>query len=297
MKKEDLIKKLERASLPEIEITSHRERLKKDLLENYFPTKNKWETFLMFRKAAFASLAVIILLLASFYFIYPQYTLAKMEKIVLADPQIKEFLEKGSILKEMKVIGNKGYALISPAQEGELLEIKQEKLAGVLVEVNLKEKRVSRIERITPQIFLDEKEEEKAKEIAKENPEVKKSIPKEAEISEVRSIPSELELIQKGEEIEVSPKEKKATVIYKLNEKKWEGRINLKEEKVEEIEILDEDEKENIKLPTTTDQEELKPSTPEMKTATPTIPSKGEPMMQPSENSDVLLKKVEMELK
>jgi len=261
MKKEDLIKKLERISLPKIELTSHKQRLKARLIDNYFQARRKQEAMLVFRKFAFTSLSLLILAFFSFYLVLPEYTLAKAGKIVLADPQVKDLIERGNVLKEIRVIDNKGYALISPAEEGGLIEVNQEKFAGVLVEVSIKAEKVSQIRRISSSVFFDEKEEERVREIAEESPEIEKNIPKEAEVLRIEGVPSELRLIQKGDAVEVLPKKQKARIIYELDEKKWQGQVDLLEENVENVEALEE---KNLKNSTTVEEESpsssLKPS-------------------------------------
>jgi len=238
MEKEDLIKKIEGTSLPNIEVSSHKEELRRILIEKHFSSREKRETYFVFRKLALATLSLVVLAFISFYLIIPEYTLAKAKRIALANTQVRELIEKGRTSQEIKVIKNKGYVLISPIKEGELIEVGQEKFAGILVEIDLREEKVSEIKRISPSIFLTKEEEEKAKGIAKENLEVKRSVPEEAEISEIRSFPSELRLVQDGEEIVVSPRERKATIIYELGDRKWEGKINMTKEKVENIEFL-----------------------------------------------------------
>lgn len=273
MEKQDLIKKIEEISLPEIEIASHKEKLKNELLENYFQKKKKWEFFVIFRKLAFATLNAAVFISVFSYIVLPQYSLAKTERIVFADPQIKKMMEGGNLSSKIEIVDNKSYVLISPTEEGELIKVGQEEFAGILVEVNLREKRIEKINKISPQSLLNEKEKEKAEEIIKANPEIKNNVPEEAEISEIKSIPSQLQIIKKGKEIEVSPKDKKATVIYRLDEKKWEGKVNLIEEKVEKIDFsIEENESsttngqkednfedptKSVEHPTTTGQENL----------------------------------------
>ena len=237
MEKEDLIKKLEKISLPDIEVSFHKEGLREKLLETYSPTKRRGEIFIAFRRFAFASLGLIILGAISFYLVLPEYTLAKAGKIVLADPQVKSFITEGGVIKEIRVLEGKGYALIGPTRESEFLEIERDKLAGVLVEVDIKREKVARIEKIVPPL-LNEIEKERIREISRENIEKAGTIPQEAKLSEIKSLPSELGLIQKGEIIEVAPKEKKASLIYELDKKKWEEKVDLLEEKVEVVDFL-----------------------------------------------------------
>ena len=161
MEKQDLIKRIEEISLPEIEISSHKEKLKNELLGNYFQKKKKWEFFVIFRKLAFATFNVAVFISVFSYIVLPQYSLAKTERIVFADSQIKKMMEEGNLSSEIKIVDNKSYVLIIPTEEGELIKIDQEEFAGILVEVNLKEKRIEKINKITSQTSLDKKEKER----------------------------------------------------------------------------------------------------------------------------------------
>jgi len=58
-------------------------------------------------------------------------------------------------------------------------------------------------------------------------------------IKEIQPIYSQLKLIKKGSRIEVKP-EKEAVVIYKQDNKEWQGQINLGSSRVEKIEFLGE---------------------------------------------------------
>lgn len=250
MNEQDLIKRMEKVSFSGIENHSHKEKLRNELLENYSQAKNRWEVFTVFKKLSFAAFNIVIFISFLSYIIIPQYSLAKTEKIVSADPQIKAIMEEENISSEIKIIDGKSYVLISSTEEGDLIKFGQEELAGVLLEVNLKEKRIEKINKIAPQISLNDEERERVEEIIKTDPEIKNNIPDEAKILEIKSISSQLEMVKKGKEIEVLPKDKKATVIYELDEKKWEGRVNIIEKKVEKIDFSIEEKKES----TTTEQ-------------------------------------------
>ncbi|MBZ9572413.1 hypothetical protein KJA15_03720 [Patescibacteria group bacterium] len=259
MEKGDLIKKLEETSLPEIEIPSHKKKLKEVLLNKYFREKRSWEIFNILRKVVpVGAVAIILIVLILNNLISPKYTLAQAKEIAMRDPQIKELIERGAIVRDVKILNNKGYVLIQPSARAEMgaeIEIEEiktdlkigEEFLGALAEVDLKEKRVSRIEKVTPQFFpLAEGEEEKVKEIAKDNPEIQTIVPKEAEIKEIIPVPYfQLKLIKEENSIKVVPEqreEKRARIIYEFDKNQWEGEIDLIEEKVKEVKFLGETE-------------------------------------------------------
>lgn len=261
MKNEDLIKKLEETSLPEIEIPSHKGKLKRVLLNKYSQEKRGWETFnILKRLVPVGAITIILIVLIFNNLIFPQYSLAKAREIALKNPQIQELIEKGAIVKDVKVVKDTGYVLIQPSatakMEAEEIkgdgEIKRdlkigEEFLGALAEIDLKKKRVSRIERITPQLFpLTEEEKEKTKEIAENNPEIQKTIPKEAEITKVIPFPySQLRLIKEKGSVKVVPEqgeEERVRIIYEFGKNQWEGEIDLIEERVRAVKFLGETE-------------------------------------------------------
>lgn len=258
MEKNDLIKKLKEISLPEIEIPSHKRELKRVLLSKYHQGKRTWEIFNILKKAVpVGAVAIILMILILNNLIFPKYTLARAKEIALGNPQIKELIERGAIVKDVKILKSKGYVLIQPSvepgaervRETAFGEIKmgleeEEEFIGTLAEVDLEKKRVSRIEGLTPQLApLEEEEKEKAKEIAKNNSEIQKIIPKEAEIKRITPLPfSQLRLIKEKNSVKVIPEEKRAQIIYEFNKKQWEGEIDLIEERVKKIKFLGESE-------------------------------------------------------
>ena len=256
MKKNDLIKKLKEISLPEIEIPSHRRELKRVLLAKFHREKRTWEIFNILKKAVpVGAVAIILIVLILNNVTLPKYTLAQAKEIALENPQIKELIERGAIVKDVKILKNKGYVLIQPPVEIEMGEVKEREIAGIemdletkeefigaLAEVDLEKKQVSKIEDIRPQLSpLEEREKEKAKEIAKNNPEIQKIVPEEAEIKKITPLPfSQLRLIKEKNSVKVIPEEKRAQIIYEFNKKQWEGEIDLIEEKVKKIKFLGE---------------------------------------------------------
>jgi len=257
MEKNDLIKKLEETQLPEIEIPSHKRELKQILLSKYYKEKRSWEIFDILKKAVpVGAVAIILIILILNNLIFPRYTLAQAKQIALQNPQIKELVERGAIIKDVKILKNKGYVLIQPSVEIEVEEVREpalgeikigleeeEEFIGALAEVDLKKKKVSKIEDITPQFSpLDEREKEKAKEITENNPEIQKIVPKEAEIKKITPLPSsQLRLITEKSSVKVIPeqeKEKRVQIIYEFDEEQWEGEIDLIGEKVKKVKFL-----------------------------------------------------------
>jgi len=257
MEEKKLIEKLEEVSCPEIEISSYKRRLKAILMEKYFREKRRWEIFDILKRVIPAG-AIAILLIGIIFtnLIFPRYSASEAKEIALQNPQIKEWMDQGAIIEDIEIIKNRAYILIQPVKEMEKIfvkeaaptieEIKKEEFNGGLAEVNLKEKKIVKIEKLTPLVIpLTEEEKEKAKEIAKNNPEIQKVIPEEAEILNIESLPSQLKLIKRGNSVQILPEpetEKKASIIYQFGKNRWGGKINLNEEKVEEVNFLGETE-------------------------------------------------------
>lgn len=263
MTEEDLIKKLENISLPEIEIKSHKERLKLALMEKYFPERKKVESFPIFRKLIPAGVIAIIL----FFFIFnnlinsSKYNLAKAREIALQNSEIKDWVAEGAIIKDVEIVDGRAYVLIEPPKAieekktapsnlksaglaPESLELTKEGFMGALAEVDIKEKKISKIENLTPTVTnLIEVKKEKTKEIADRNPEIQKIITEGAEVLDINVTTPKFRLIKKEGSVVVSPepeKEEKASIIYKSDGNRWEGKINLTKEEVEEIKFFGE---------------------------------------------------------
>ena len=253
MKEEDLIRKLEEVSLPAIEIPSHQRNLRLALLNRYFKEKRNWEVFGFFKKAIPATLTMIILMSLVYNFlILPDRNLAKAREISLKNPQIKEWIEKGAIIKDIEIIKNKAYVLVQPTSKiGEVSVVlkpetprTKEEFFGALAEIDLKNKKVSSIEKIDPVVVaLTEKEQERIKEISTNDPEIQKTIPKEAEILKIETVLAPLRLMKKDSSVSVvsePTEEKEVQVIYEYGQKQWESKIDLKKEEVKAVNFLGE---------------------------------------------------------
>ncbi|MGB9598811.1 MAG: hypothetical protein ACPLZH_03140, partial [Minisyncoccales bacterium] len=110
-------------------------------------------------------------------------------------------------------------------------EIEKQKEEMTLTEINLKEKKVSKIEKISSQTFpLTEEEKKLAQEIGK--------VEKE-KILKIESLPTlEIELEKENQQLKLKPKEKKALIIYREGNEKWAKKINLTKREIEEVEFL-----------------------------------------------------------
>ena len=193
MREEELIKKLEKIELPEVEMESHKRNLKMALLSsNYFKKPGIFEVFV--KPLAFA-LPVLILLIASTILIPPKILEARALEIAKANPEIKKLIEQGNMtLGEVKIKDDKAFVVLNSLQD-ENSEINQtgektseikikkgetdntEEVEGAIVEINLKQKDVAKINPIKSDDILPlaNKEKESAKEIA-ESEEIPKEI-------------------------------------------------------------------------------------------------------------------------
>ncbi len=257
MENEDLIKKLEKIKFPQIEVPGHKNRLKMALINWKYRKKTKGFLGVLKRRLIpIGAVAIVVLLfLVTSNLIFPQYTFADAEKIAMKNPQIKEWIEKGAEIKDIKIIKNKAYVLISPkeektpsfqlSEEEMLIKKEREKFKGALAEIELKKEKVSEITEITPKIIpLTSKEKEKIEKMFQDL----ESLEKPAEtikIEKIEPIPVpvyRLELIKKDNKVEVlsrEEEEKKARIIYEIGGEKKEGEINLTREEIEKIKVLE----------------------------------------------------------
>jgi hypothetical protein len=246
MKEEELIKKLEKIKIPEIELPSHREGLKATLIEWKYFRKKGWEIFPSFKKIGVLA-GSLALILAIFFiakdFFFPKNNLIVAQKIALKNPEIENLIKEGGEIKDAEVLNSKAYFLIGKKEEvqkeAEKLPLKAEETKEIkeemnLAEINLKEKKVSKIDKISPQIFpLDDEEKKLAQEIGKVDKE---------KVLKIESLPTlEIELEKENKELKLKPKEKKALIIYREGNEKWAKRINLTKREIEEIEFLGEE--------------------------------------------------------
>lgn len=258
MKEEDLIKKIERIELPEVELSGHRHKLRRFLMSRHSIEQKRGEVFSFLRPVLVGGFAFAILLaviLNASFFTRPSLALAK--EIALQDSRVRSLIDRGAIIKETELADNKGYLLVqltesrpAPASaEGSVFFSAKERgslspfgpnQAVFLIEVDFKGKKVSDLKEIpNPLLSFSQAEEEAIKEISQQSDAVRKMIPFEAKIKEIQPVYSQLKLVNKGSRVEVKP-EKEAVIIYKQNNKEWQGKINLGSSRVEKIEFLGE---------------------------------------------------------
>lgn len=254
MKNEDLIKKLENIDLPEIEIQSHKRRLRAVLLNSgYFQKKRPWEIFKRRFVFVFPSLALLVIL--GLLVVEPKLTEAQALKIAKKDPDVLKLMEeRGVTLNEVKIKDGKAYVLLNvPEKESikekavpiEIQKAEEEtkNVEGAIIEVNLNQKKVAEIKTIKGDEVspLDNKEREEARKIVEEEEIVKEIVPQQARIEEVKSaLPRELNLIERNQTIEAIPSplaEKRAWVRYTIDGKEWMVEVNLDKKKVERVEV------------------------------------------------------------
>ena len=217
MKKEDLIKKLENIKTPEIEIQSHKERLKVALLTQHqklrFGTGQDSGYFwnkIMLRRLVPAGITLALILVAGFTVIQPKLQIARAMEIAKNDPQIQQLMKDyGVEIKEVKLQDGKAFVLLALPEEKLPSELEKRALgseetgmrgpgqmfmayqnpetgeiiefSGSVAEIDLKAKKVERLEMVETMKFnltpLTEEEKARAIEIAKSEPKIQEMIP------------------------------------------------------------------------------------------------------------------------
>jgi len=262
MKEEYPIKNLEDISVPEIEIPSHRRKLRAVLLGSFYKERRNWGVFsLLWKTVPVASLAIILAVIGINNFSVQNYNFARAAEIASKDPQVKSLIERGGIIKDTKIVGSKAYLLVQTPRETKkqseerigMLSAPSKNAAlprepeAILAEVDFKDSKVLKIEDANSEVVpLSDDEKERARSIANKSSETKEVIPKEAQIQDIKPVYTQLKLIRKGNLVTVAPesgKENKALIIYKKNGNKWESTINMEEERVENIDFFEETEK------------------------------------------------------
>lgn len=259
MKKQNFIEKLENLELPEIELQGHKLQLRSALLSSkYF--KKKTGIFWVQRFVP-ASLALIFLIALGVTVINPKLMEARALVIARKDPQIQQLMqESGVIIKEAKVKGDRGYVLLMLPEEElppkimkapefnlapetmEAIGAELPFLTGSIAEVNLKTKKVDRIQRLTeeniPIIPLTGKEEIMVIEIINGDAAIKKLLPA---IEQMETIiapmpPMKLHLKTDNSEIKVSAdpgQDRRANVVLRFQGEQHIITVNLTQGKTE----------------------------------------------------------------
>lgn len=259
MNEEEAIKKLESVSAPEIEILSHKRKLKAILLGNYYNEKKSWKVFsILFKVIPVGSFAILLLIFGISNF-FTNYNLARAEEIITNDPQIKALINSGGAITDKRVADGKVYFLVQSS--GGVRENTEERTVNmlsaptlgkiasggtgaetVLVEVDFKEKKVSKIENIRTQTSsLSEEDKEKIKGVIKESTKIQKTVPEDAEIQDIKPIQPGLKIVRRGNSVDVIPDQKeenKALVTFKQDGNRWEGEIDIKKGSVEKVDFF-----------------------------------------------------------
>jgi len=275
MRKEDLIKKLENIKTPEIEIQSHKERLKVALLNSGYFKEEKIMNPIMFwtKRLIPVGVALALILVIGFSVIQPKLQIAKAMEIAKKDPQIQQLMKDyGLEIKQVKVQDGKAYVLLALPEEklpselekralgseetgmgrpgqmfmayqnpetGEIIEF-----SGSIAEIDLKEKKVEKLELIENEKInltpLTEEEKAKAIEIAKSDPKIQEMIPdlEKREVIVKPLPPLKLRLDEdpdNGMEVTSADpnEEKRVNVIFKSDEMQDIITVNLTTGKVE----------------------------------------------------------------
>jgi len=271
MEFKDLEKKLESIKTPEIEIQSHKERLKMALLSSgYFKEKP-----IMFwtKRLVPAGVALALILVVGFTVIQPKLQIAKAMEIAKKDSQIQQLMKDyGVEIKEVKLQDGKAYVLLALPEEKLSSELEKRALgseetgmrgpgqmfmayqdaetgeviefSGSVAEIDLKAKKVEKLELIENEKInltsLTEEEKIRAIEIAKSESKIQEIIPdlKEREVIVKPLPPLKLRLDEdpdNGMEVTSADpnEEKRANVIFKSDEYQDTITVNLTTGKVE----------------------------------------------------------------
>jgi hypothetical protein len=255
MKEEDLIRKLENISLPEIEGLSHKRNLREFLLSQYKKEKKSWQFWSYFWKIVpiGATFAILILAAISLYSRQNNYDVTLAKEIAFQDSRVKSLIEQGAVVKDAQVLDSKAYVLVqlpqttkeAPADLKFLEEQNTESLlqaTAILAEVNFKDKKVSHIENVQQNFVpLTDFEKEKVLEIAKESSKVKNNVPAEAQVQEIAKPSPRLRLLKTDGSVKVVPEnEEEAIIIYKKNGNIWKAKVNMDAEELESLEYIKE---------------------------------------------------------
>ncbi|MCD6148280.1 hypothetical protein J7J18_02800, partial [bacterium] len=133
MEFKDLEKKLESIKVPEIEIQSHKERLKMALLNSGYFKEEKIMNPIMFwtKRLVPAGIALALILAIGFSVIQPKLQIARAMEIAKKDPQIQQLMKDyGLEIKQVKVQDGKAYVLLALPEEKLPSELEKRALGG-----------------------------------------------------------------------------------------------------------------------------------------------------------------------
>ncbi|MDP2927151.1 MAG: hypothetical protein Q8N65_03400 [bacterium] len=130
MREEDLIKKLERIELPEVELLGHKHKLRLFLMSRYSVEQKRGEVFAFLRPVLAGGFAFAILLAAilnASFFSQPSLALAK--EIALRSPEVRALIEEGGIIQDIQIVqGRARLLLIKPVTRSSRGVAKTEKI-------------------------------------------------------------------------------------------------------------------------------------------------------------------------
>jgi len=254
MEYEDLIKKLKNTSLPEIELPTHKKKLRRILLTSkYFKKSTFWSVFK--KSLAFTVPALVLLIIIGINIIQPKLIEARALRIARNDPEVQKLItEEKVVLDEVKIKDGKVYVLLNPTsietiqfgsaqQKAITIQEAEEEVRppmGAVVEINMRQKQVSEIKPVQEDILsLAEKEKELAEQIVQKESLIKEILSEEARIERVKAtFPERLRLIERGDEVLAVPDptdEKKAEIYYTTDGQRWMVQVNLNQDRVEQI--------------------------------------------------------------
>ena len=250
MKKEQLLRKLENVELPELLVVSHKERLKKALLEGTvsYTSANEaspasrigswleevfsWLKGPSWRIALASSLALImigVVLGATIYLASPSPAVLAAD-IVKKDPGIQQKLSGvGEIVIVRVEIREKIATVVCGRSMGDFIEADVDIPGRVIVST----KRFEGL--FIPEVPLEA--QDSAVKIACTDPSVKSMIDKGATIGRIFPVFSSINniAIVNGNILKVTPATTQAVVPVILNNKVWMVQVNLEQHKVEKI--------------------------------------------------------------
>lgn len=255
-------RRLEGLNLPEIELPTHKRKLRAFLLEEMSRPK-AWLEFVPFWKGlalAGAGLAVLIIIVFDAAVLWqPSAVLA--QDIALKDTRVQALVGQGAVIKDTKLADKKGYVLMriektqalketgpgyagasqeallnQPAQAPAISSPPATGLSVFLVEVDFKKREVAEMkEVVVPLPQLNETQKMMVRKISDQS----RDVPSGASIEEIKPSLSDFKLVKKGNAVEVEPSATEAAVIYRQDGKKWRGMFDMRQMMMEKIELIE----------------------------------------------------------
>jgi len=263
-KNENIVEKLEQINPLVIEIASHKENLKKALIDWKCAKKQRRSIFSPFSSFKNLTLTlsgatiVLLLLFATNTLFQPQLTLAEAKKIALKDFAVQKLISEGNQIQDIKIVNEKAFVLITATERKTTSESKASATQSatstssnnnlpVLIEVSFKEKRVTKIKNaiVSEKLLTVEKETEATSILISSNASGNSTPTSKIEIESVATSPasaSQLKLVPKNGGVEVFPQEEKVMIKYKINDAQKESEVNITSQQVESTQTLSSEE-------------------------------------------------------